>query len=177
MKYIIEIEDAPFESEGSETELYKATEFNSLVFDKIGLDKLTPYVPAVDFESGCETGWMFARAIASLEDDEIDKAFNLSGMSTRPIVEVINCLSFAEACDKYDAWQKQKNEIHVGDEVASNYEEGIRFAVTRVRNGSMDGINFANGESYTYRSFKQWHKTGRNFPELIELIEKMKENA
>lgn len=41
MKYIIEFEDAPF-SDGR-THLYRAKGFNALVFDRAGLEKLTPY--------------------------------------------------------------------------------------------------------------------------------------
>lgn len=39
-KYIIEFEDEPFVSNGEK--LYRAKGFNSLVFDKYGLEKLTP---------------------------------------------------------------------------------------------------------------------------------------
>lgn len=39
MKYIIDIEDKPFESDGGE-KLYRAKRFKSLVFDQRGLDKL-----------------------------------------------------------------------------------------------------------------------------------------
>jgi hypothetical protein len=48
MKYIIEIEDEPLVRESAlhgETAVYRAKGFNSLVFDKAGLDKLTPYEP------------------------------------------------------------------------------------------------------------------------------------
>lgn len=37
MKYIIDLEKIP------NTELYKAVGFNTLVFDQIGINKLTPY--------------------------------------------------------------------------------------------------------------------------------------
>ena len=43
MKYIIEIEDTPYTEDTSEIELYKATNFNSLVFDQNGLDKLEKF--------------------------------------------------------------------------------------------------------------------------------------
>ena len=43
MKYIIEIEDTPFTEVTSETVLYKAKNFNSLVFDIVGLDKLEKF--------------------------------------------------------------------------------------------------------------------------------------
>ena len=54
MKYIIEIEDEPFERNDDPViphgmdELYKAKGFNSLVFDENGLDKLTSLNEALD---------------------------------------------------------------------------------------------------------------------------------
>ena len=43
MKYIIEIEEAPFFNDNGL--LWRAKGFNSLVFDKNGLDRLEPYNP------------------------------------------------------------------------------------------------------------------------------------
>ena len=43
MKYIIEIEDTTYTEDTREIELYKATNFNSLVFDQNGLDKLEKF--------------------------------------------------------------------------------------------------------------------------------------
>lgn len=46
MKYIIEVEKI------AGTNLHRAKGFNTLVFDEIGLSRLTPYVEKVDFEKG-----------------------------------------------------------------------------------------------------------------------------
>lgn len=69
-KYIIEIEDTPFTSPGSENELYKATNFRSLVFDEEGLKKLERYEePSFDsdmsdtYEDGLNDAWIAARRI------------------------------------------------------------------------------------------------------------------
>ena len=42
-KYIIEIEDKPFYQDKLEKPVYKAKNFNTLVFDKLGLSKLEKY--------------------------------------------------------------------------------------------------------------------------------------
>ena len=42
MKYIIEIEDEPFDTQN---QLYRAKGFSSLVFSKIDLERLTKYHP------------------------------------------------------------------------------------------------------------------------------------
>ncbi len=41
-KYIIELEDTPFTKQDG-SRLYRVKGFNSLVFDDVGLSKLTPY--------------------------------------------------------------------------------------------------------------------------------------
>ena len=48
MKYIIEIEDEPLVRKSAlhgEDAVYRAKGFKSLVFDEVGLKKLTPYNP------------------------------------------------------------------------------------------------------------------------------------
>ena len=58
MKYVIELEEAPFTNYFGET-LYRAKGFNSrLIFDQNGIDKLEPYK-----EQNSEKGWEIARKI------------------------------------------------------------------------------------------------------------------
>lgn len=59
-KYIIEIEDEPFVRQSclhGEQGLYKCTAFNSLVFDKNGINKLTPLTVDTAIAYLNETGW------------------------------------------------------------------------------------------------------------------------
>ena len=66
-KYIIELEDVSFNRHGNYaddgTELYRVKGFNALVFDRAGLDKLTPYtdpdtevISEVAYEKGFAAG-------------------------------------------------------------------------------------------------------------------------
>ena len=67
MKYIIEIEDEPLVRKSAlhgEDAVYRAAGFKSLVFDKVGLEKLTPYCPANDessYEQGIHDAWSLAQ--------------------------------------------------------------------------------------------------------------------
>lgn len=102
-KYIIEIEDTPFTSPGSENELYKATNFRSLVFDEIGLSKLektgvakvqrdeffSPYEDS--YNSGLLAAWETARKMAVHEYD--------GGFSETMIHEIFGLNSYSVFCD------------------------------------------------------------------------------
>ena len=165
MKYIIEIEEMPFISEGSEMQLFKATEFNSLVFDRNGLEKLTPYDESAAEQRGWEEAWELITAIGKMSDDDMVDCFG-----ARVIVD----LSYTEAREKYEAWKEQKD-IKVGDEVSF---AGNVFVVTRINDpdtipDTISGIG-KNGETFGMKDKKKWHKTGRTFPEVTDLLEKMR---
>ena len=110
MKYIIEIEEEPFESPGSEQRLWKSTEFNSLVFDKTGLEKLTPYDESAAEQRGQEEAWELACVIGKrinkggLSDLEIEDIFGVN--SHHAVFE----MTYSEARERYEAWKKQKND-------------------------------------------------------------------
>ena len=168
MKYIIEIEEMPFISEGSEMQLFKATEFNSLVFDRNGLEKLTPYDESAAEQRGREEAWELIKAIGKMSDDDMVDCFG-----TRVIVN----LSYTEAHEKYVSWKKQKDEIKVGDEVAFHHNDGRPDTVVVVtyigENGFIDGMD-GKGTQYACKNPKRWTKTGRYFPEMADLLEKMR---
>lgn len=65
MKYIIDIEDVPFRN--NERELFKCRQFNSLVFDKNGLEKLLPYEPQRDAiaDNARKEVWELVQKLAS----------------------------------------------------------------------------------------------------------------
>ena len=66
MKYIIDICDEPINNDEGSPQLYKAKDFNSLVFDKEGLKRLTAYIeypiPDNQFEKE-EQAWALAARI------------------------------------------------------------------------------------------------------------------
>lgn len=172
MKYIIEIEnepfgrnDDPFFPHGMD-ELYRAKGFKSLVFDKNGLDKLTPYTEP-DRKAIEDEVWAFAKKVRL--EEFIDEEGRLHGY-------ISGFNSYSEAKAKYDAWKKQKDEIRVGDEVEypPNKEKGIviKCHVPDVY-AEVDKYAVFTGTSVEYLLREWLTKTGRVFPEVAELLKKM----
>ena len=166
MKYIIELEDEPMIANSFNQEvdeLWKAKGFNSLVFDKYGLYKLTPYTES-DREAIEIEVWDFVRsAFWNMTQEDIDQCYD--GWFPN---------SYQETKAKYDAWKKRKDEIHVGDEVISTF--GDKMVVTHHwnQNDGTTGVSgFSADCSGLYYDEIEVEKTGRHFPEVEELLKKL----
>lgn len=82
--------------------------------------------------------------------------------------------AYQKAKEKYEKWKKQKNKIKIGDEVyvynVSSEEYGIITLITEsyaqvlMRNGCFYNVPLTNCT-----------KTGKHFPEIAEIINKLKE--
>lgn len=75
-KYIIEIENAPITrltaDAADDVKIYKAKGFNSLVFDKPGLEKLTKYNEDIrSYSDGLSDAWRTVGRLAKYFDDKI----------------------------------------------------------------------------------------------------------
>lgn len=172
MKYIIEIEDEPFER-GSK-KLYRTSGFNSLVFDAEGLKRLKPYDESDAEMRGAEKAWELAQRIWGEPDgnemrvDEVLECFGCECMGD--VME----LSYQEVAEKYEAWTNRRDEIRVGDEIenlAMIYEKGIVIEIDEKR---ARGFNLA-GRYYFNWNVKEVHKTGRHFTEVGKFMKKMRE--
>lgn len=128
MKYIIEIENEPFGRNDDPViphgmdELYRAKGFKSLVFDKNGLNKLTPYTEP-DRKAVEDEVWEFLEFLfTGMSAEERYKCFNNVFAHI-----IVRTMSYQEAKSKYEAWLEQKGEICVGDEIYSDgdYEKAI----------------------------------------------------
>ena len=118
--------------------------------------------------------WEFARRIICPSDcceDSISahtkEIFGKEGWEIRGI---FNDLSYQEARAKYDAWLKQKEEVHVGDEVTSKFGDGVVIDIVADESVHVLGKDghwneYADGE---------YRKTGRHFDEVEKLLERMK---
>lgn len=174
MKYIIEIEnepfgrnDDPFFPHGMD-ELYRAKGFKSLVFDQDGLDKLTPYTEP-DRQDIEDEVWEFAKKVRL--EEFIDEEGRLHGY-------ISGFNSYSEAKSKYEEWKKQKDEIHIGDEV--EYEccdELVTFVVTGTVGKTAYGFKIScdYDDVGEYCDIKDLRKTGRSFHEIADALKKMGE--
>jgi len=117
--------------------------------------------------------WEFAKKIGSfngLAKHELDECFGhttIQGVMT-------TYDTYSEAKAKYEAWRKQKNEIHVGDEVDIDGEITVVTMVNEY--GEVLSVD-CDGMAYYYHvesQLKRAKKTGRYFPEVTELLKKMR---
>lgn len=162
MKYIIDI---PTEMAEATAEYWNKTTDMTLV----------PYTE-IDRKGIEDEVWELARRIICPSDccknsisAHTKEIFNKEEWEIRGI---FNDLSYQEAKDKYEKWKKKKKEILVGDEIEA--EPGNKACVLYE---NPDGTNVfvfkANGTAGWW-SKCAIHKTGKNHPEVAELLKKMR---
>ena len=164
-RYIIEIDEEPLVRQSclyGETAVYKATRFNTLVFDEEGLRRLKPY----EEDEGAEKAWSLAQRILETPSrGGMDMADVKECFGTTSAEYVIKSQSYAEAAKKYAEWKsKQKDQIRIGDEVAiiSNIHTFYGI-VTSI--GINKDLTILTRNGYTVSSIGQdiCGKTGRHF--------------
>lgn len=137
--------------------------------------KAVPYDDSEAEQRGRGEAWRLAQELENMEIEDWRDCFH------SPYADGLTKMSFDEANERYKEWQEQKNEInkiHVGDEVA--FENGSRFVVYDILNsGRLCGCGYercsGRRASWSGVDTEVVRKTGRHFPEIAELLEKMKE--
>lgn len=179
-KYII---DLP-EGELLYLNVWKCEDGKCVFIDTHSTSDLRPYISSESYIDGLKKGqddaWELARRIICPSDcceDSISahtkEIFNKEGWEIRGI---FTDLSYQEAKSKYNEWQKQKDEIHVGDEVIAPdpyYESMVVTSLQESDRGDMWLSTIGNdGMVYEFMETSV-KKTGRHFPEVAELLKKM----
>ena len=120
------------------------------------------------YEDGLKDAWETARKIAELDTDEQKKLFGCFGISF-----VAHEFSAHEAIEKIRQYEQEQEEIKVGDEVDWN---GDRYVVTYidVDETYVDVIDCSCGSVCDRLAIKGITKTGRHFPEIATVLEKMR---
>lgn len=123
-------------------------------------------VAKMNYNEGAKDAWEFARAINYMGYDDFVSCFN--GKTE----EVVYELSYSEVKAKYEEWKKQKEEIHVGDEVIYNSRTRavVLMPETEERYGTILTSDFAT----VAVSHDDLKKTGRHFDEVVELLKKIR---
>lgn len=109
--------------------------------------------------------WEFARKVECMDIGEREEAFNIH--------YPFNQMSYKEAKAKYETWKKSKEEIRVGDEVI--YNSRTRAVVLEPETEKRYSEIFTSKGFTIVVSHDDLEKTGRHFPEVAELLKKMKE--
>ena len=189
MKYVIEIEDVPFSKvrfgdDAQNLNLYRAKGFNALVFDKEGLDKLTPLDKELDeaHQKGLEEGkkqgadkaWECAKRL--VWKTSLNDAASMGFIVEEEAAEILKnytATAAMKAIEFYD--EKLETEIEVGDEVIAVSGNAV---VIRKYMGN-DGVErceywYYNDARIDRDATTFLRKTGRHFPQIVELLKAMK---
>ena len=156
MKYIIDLPE----------EFAEATKE---YWDKTVGTQLEPYAESNSIE---DEVWKFL--VFLVDEMDSDDKYECFGISSS--YAIVSTMSYQEAKAKYEAWLKQKNKVRIGEEV--EYEDS-KFIVTAEIGDMYHGIHSSNGDIFDfgegeYCRKNECKKTGRYFPEVAELLEKIK---
>ena len=113
------------------------------------------------FNQGAEAAWELAKKIILHGKDfysgeELKEIFGYAYSET-----LMKNYTYQEAAAKVAKWEKEKEEIKVGDEVEKNDLRDVRFIVTFTNGGLMNGVT-QSGLVFANEKPKEWHKTGRH---------------
>lgn len=200
-KYIFELEDNAYLNEQyTSQKLFKVRGFDNLVFDWNDLQRLTPYtepdteqvreeayekgyktakcqcniqaekdlreVGERHYQKGLSDAWECARKIAQTDTRKHFAIFDL-----HTSYEIFKHYTATEAINRIQQYEQEKEqEIKVGDEVNAPCGKAV---IIGVENNSARYV-YSNGE-YGFMEKSNLTRTGRSFPEIVAILEKMKE--
>ena len=165
-KFIVEIKEVINSDNGT---LYRS-DFKTLTFDDNGLDKLQkyeevqiPYSEAYNkgLEDGRNDAWKLANKIAdTLTTSERAKIFGyvVNGIT---VMDILRDFTPQEALLKLEAYEKEQNEMKVGDVVFDDDEPDVYGIVTFV-SCEMIYIVWSDGSSGVEYDFRDIKKTGKH---------------
>lgn len=122
------------------------------------------------YQRGLNDAWEAARKIAHLAlwYDYRTETGKLNVCAR----DVLDYFSASEAIEKIRQYEREQEEIKVGNEVNG---KGGRGTITKISDdGDHFNVMWENG-STGYYMIGDFKKTGRNFPEIIEVLRKMQE--
>ena len=193
-KYIIELlDDCPSEFKG--IIVFGLTPEGQISAEPIPVEDLTPYTaPDLEqvrkeaYEQGRKDGkiegqaetWVCVKKIAfnpeSVEcvDDLVRMGFDVGDGNgwSEAIEELFEKYSAHEAIEKIRQYEQEKEEIKVGDEVAT--DAGNRASVLYENPDGTQVFVFKSDGTAAWWTKSALHRTGRNFPEIATILEKMR---
>lgn len=146
--------------------------------------KLTPYTEPDEqaFEKATNEGWLFGEKYGVGEAWEFAmKCLSMDGNDFYEIFDSCDALcltnlSYEEAKTKYEDWKAEKDKIRVGDEVEYSCPNGTcRFVAFGIVGNTAYGFKYPCDfdDVGEYCDIDMLTKTGRHFPEVEKLVEKM----
>lgn len=137
------------------------------------LDLLEPYDESAAYQRGLNDAWEAARKILLLKVSDVGNVFDVPHWS-----DVFKNYTAEEALERIRAYEASQ-EIHVGDEVTikPNNKKGVVLEchVPDICNEDKYSVLCGNMTEFVV---KRWiTKTGRHFPEVAALLDKLKGDA
>lgn len=127
---------------------------------------------------GQAEGWECARKIAYMYSEERKKVFG-----ENLIQNIHDIYSASEAIEKIRQYEQEKEgELGIREYFKNGEEvidaDGTKAVILRVSEDNYCQVYTENGciENWHIHTYK-FHKTGRTFPEIVAVLEKMKEGA
>ena len=117
--------------------------------------------------------WEFARKLTHPSNGGLYENEKKEIFDRRNSDSVLIGMSYQEAKAKYEAWKREKDKICVGDEVET--ESGNKACVLYENPDGTQMFVFKADGTATWWSKCAIHKTGKNHPEVAELLKKMRE--
>lgn len=154
MKYLIEVPDETGQAYYNIAPYIEPNEDNAIWMD--GYEK--------GVEAGRDDAWNFARNLLNYTNKDWEDLMNLL---------LVNSCSYQEAKDMYEEWEREKNEIQIGDEVKDKdlEDKGIVTSVLATR---CDVLWF-DGTVSEDVLMSDLYKTGRHFDEIQNLLKTIEE--
>lgn len=173
-KYVIEIPDNTHWIQW----LMEGTKDHHPYMDYKHVEDLTPYTEPDEQEIREKVEqevWGLAQNIDKFDGNEWLEVFGRIYKSG-----VLNNYSYSEAKARYDKWKADKEQIRVGDEVGyfgvvdDNGNVCYEGVVIKIDNDTCLVME-KDGSTYQLKKESIRYKTKRHFPQVAELLEKMKE--
>ena len=132
--------------------------------------ELTPYTGTDSWGKVWMEG--YKEGLEAGRNDAWNFAKNLFNYTNKDWKDLMNC-SYQEAKEMYEKWEKEKNEIQIGDEVKDKdlEDKGIVTCVLATR----CDVLWLDGTVSEDVLMSELCKTGRHFDEIGELLKKMRD--
>ena len=172
MKYVIDIPDKAIDFMGGRDHVSVFVEPEYKVGDckhyalRISKEDIEPYTEP-NRETIENEVWDFAISCVDMDGIDFYRCFEHDS------VFYLTEYTYSEAKSKYDEWKRKKDEIRVGDEVIIK-SDGVKGVVLDEDLCGEFSVFTENGCCEAYRKI-HFEKTGRHFPEVAELLKKMRE--
>lgn len=170
-KYIIELEEPEM---FDERKFYTCTQIPWWALSEDIVENLTPYTaPDLEqvrkeaYEKGLSDAWEAARKIWKYDTTTLKAIFGEGIMRMDWFMK----FTASEAIEKLKAYEQEQEEIKVGDEIVAASGKAVVLRVLDV-----NAYYVYKDATWGVMRCEELVKTGRHFPEIAEVLQKMKES-